>query len=46
MGFLVSATGNFLVFGYFNFWVISAYKKLIATLNQTSMNEDGRLLDA
>ena len=26
--------------------VISAYKKLLATLNQTSMNENDRLLDA
>ena len=31
-GFLTSALGNFFVFGYFNCWVISAYRKLVATL--------------
>ena len=45
-GFLASSIGNLLIFGYFNCWVISAYGKLIATLEQTQMNDNGRLLDA
>jgi len=45
-GFLVLALGNFFMFIYFNCFVLSAYKKLMATLDQTSLNDDGRLLDA
>ena len=45
-GFLAIGLMNFIMFAYFNCFVLSAYNKLISTLAQTSLNDNGRLLDA